>query len=1226
MTNPLLEIGQEIDQELAQRRQTRSASPQADTGGGASQSGSSPTSKGYNRKGGLSESVGAGMRGALDMVTFGTFDEISGALATILPGGMEGQETVWSSGKGFGDTLAANIAVERAVQKADSESYGKSRIAGQVVGGIVVPIGAGARGAVQVAKVGAAQGAAYGFGSGEGLADRATEAVKGGAIGGVVGGVLGKIGSVVAPKIKAIFGKAPVEEAADVAAAEASSITPEGLILGTTKEGTPILGGVRRAADGAEEPELASLLPSRVETVEGEVLEAGTQVAQTAAKASGGAEKAATGQRDSLKALQGVVRDMSAKLGLAGDRALDVTWETAPDVAARTGEWRIGSLQAPDDAQALLRAIVEGTTEKVARSDADLEKAAYDAANRIGEDPEAILAFAKEAAGTLGDVDTTMLALRTLWAKTSQDVSDFHLMNVDWDSASDELVAEAAQRIYNLSAISGQVQKVKTGLGRGLRTLQLPTAKAYLEGIQEVAESGGVITPAREMAPLPRTRQELSDWFDLWGATGGDPKRQGQMLQGLLTLPAPGKYVRQSLANFFTASILSAPKTVALNIVGPGVISVVRNVERLAGASFNGSINPLLTQAERQSARIVARQSAKAYIQTFTEIGDAFRQALVAAERNHTLIGGGGQSMDALATYGPLTENLIRAAGGQPSRFYTLGNLINVFPRAFARLNNGLDEFSKRLAYQGEVRVNAMVEAAEQGLKGQAFQDFVAKAMTEAYDAAGHATDAALLRSAERTTLTSQVGDPGTLVRSFGNGVQRLRGAIPEARYLLPVFNVPANALGETLRRLPIAGIPGLNKAMFANTAKELAGELGPVAQADAHGRMLLGGAFLLAGLMMNKAGDLTGAGPRDPADRRIWLQTHQPYSMRVGDQWVRYDKFDIIGGLMSIPATVADATIYSDATQSLDEVMFSGIGALAQWFKDRAALRNATALLSLGDDPTKETGSVFTQMSGSVASGFFPAAIRTTITDGMTNPFIPMKRAWQDYILSSLPFNDVEVVRNVLGEPVEKPLNSIPEAFVPVSTVKAVGWETDPVLDELDRLYQVTGYGAGADTTAFSYGQFADKDLKLEDGRSLYTHAMQMRQEMTVDGLTLRETLTELFNSEEYNSAVDGRRTGKATSRGDINRPYLVGEVFERFNKEIKSGLASESAIARDYMTAALAKSTDAAYLRDVSVEDLVQNPELWGTKGVDRREFESRLQAGGGSTAALLEAFGGQ
>lgn len=1222
MADPLLDLAAELQQPEApaanpRRSQAAAPAPQAPA--------PEAQSEGV---------IGSTITGALDTITFGTLDEISGTLATFLPGGLPGQTPFWSSGKGFADTVAANIAVERATMKADAEKHPYAYHGGQLAGAIVIPYGAGAKTAGQLAKVGAVQGAAYGAGSGENLGERAGGAVSGGLVGGAIGGVIGKAAEIVGPRVTAMFRRAkPVEKPAERAAAgfdlaEDAALVPEGSILGTTREGRLILGGSRKAPDGAAERSvLDEALPARVEAVEGEAIGPGTQVAREGQAASAGSEKAPLTDRESLKALQGFTRDMAAEMRATGNRSADITWESAPDVAARTGEWRLGNLGGPEEVPAFLRAVVEGTTSKTRKADVDLERAAFDVANRVGDEPEAILAFAQQVAGAVGKVDEVMLGLRTLWSKTSEDVTDFHLMNIDWDTASDELVAEAAQRIYNVAAISSQLQVVKTGLGRGLRSIQLPPAKAYLEDLTKVATEGvDNIPPDRSLSPLPRTRQEISDWFDLWGTTGGDPKRQGAMLQGLLTAPSASKYLRQSFANFFTASILSAPKTIALNIVGPGVISVVRNVERLSGAAY-GSINPFYTAEQRAGARAVARLTGKAYVQTFTEIGDALRMALMAAERNHTIIGGGGQTMDSAATYGPITENFLRAAGMEPgywsSKGYALGNAINFFPRGFARVNNGLDEFSKRLAYQGEVRVNAMVEAANRGLEGDEARQFVEASMKAAYDQIGHATDAGLLRSAERTTLTATVGDPGSNLRAFGNSIQRLRADIPEFRYLLPVFNVPVNALGETLRRLPIAAIPGVNKVLFERTAAELAGELGPVAQADAHGRVIMGGLILMGGYMLNKAGVLTGSGPQDPTDRRVWLTTHQPYSIKRGDQWVRYDKFDIIGGILSIPSTIHDATVYHDAKDSPDKLFFAGVGALAQWVKDRAALRNAVGLLALGDDPTKNTENVFTQMAGNIASGFYPAALRTTITDAMTNPYMPLKRSWTDYIESVLPGNQVELMRNILGEPIDKPLNTLPEAFVPVSLVKAVGYDTDPVLDELDRLYQVTGYGAGADTSSFSYGQFPDKDLKLEDGQSLYTHAMRARQEITVEGKTLRETLSDLFASPQYGQAVDGQRTGRTTSRGDVNRPFLVGEVFEKFNAAIKARLVQESPKAKSYMAAALAKTQDAAYLRDVTVEDLVNNPALWDAKGVDRAGFEARAGGRGASAQMLLDAL---
>ena len=1102
--------------------------------------------------------TGAFARGVGDSLTFGLLDE-AGGLADALNLGGRGGDTVWNSDKGFGEVLSSRIAGRRALASADEKAHPYARIAGQIGGGVFIPYGAGARGTLEVAKVGAVTGAAHGLGSGEGLEGRVVEGAKEGALGGVLGGLLGRfVPGLKAPKAAEEAASAVPPQAVEAGItpeqegalsrfwneARGREVTPEevsaayqdaGLSapsaedtskwIGYTKQEGVSFGGkpAEEGGTGAAPPqgdaaggESAILgetntgaLIVRPAAMAGEEI-APESVALTRLGEDGTELAVGSGPREALDDLQKYVDHMTTRQQSEGDRAVDVTWETTPEAAKITGEWRIGSLGSGEDAMSLLGALARGVTSRATRSDEELAQSAKAIGDDIGEDPEALLSLGREIAGKLGDADTSMMALRTVWAKASENVTANHLMNINWATASDELVEEATSSIYNLSQLSHLVQTAKTGLGRGLRVNRLPTAEEYLARVRRARE-GQPDDLAPGTANLPATREQIADWFQLWGMTGGNPKAQAAMMQGALTVPKAGKYLRSSFANFFTASILSAPRTIALNVIGPGAISVIRNVERITGAGAM-ALNPLATAAERASARNVARMTGKAYVQTFMEIGDAFKQGLLAAEQNHTIIGGGSSGVDALASYGPLTDNLLRAAGAPPSPAYTLGNLMNVWPRAFARVNNGLDEAAKRLAYQGEVRVNAMVDAADRGLTGRAFQDHVSKAMTDAYDAVGRATDESLLRSAERTTLTSRVGEDGTYTRTAATLIQKARSAVPELRYILPIFNVPANALGETMRRLPIARVPGLNKLMFAETVKELAGDLGPVAQADAHGRTLLGAAFLTAGYMMNQQGTLTGAGPQEPTDRKVWLTTHQPYSIRLGGEWVRYDKFDILGGLLSIPATMADSTIYSPEDRDPSEIMFAGVGALAQWFKDRAAIRQATSLLALGDDPTKSTERTFTSTAGAIAAGFYPAALRTLVTDGMTNPYVPMRRSWSDYIESALPFNSVEPIRNILGEPIQKSINTVTEALVPVSTVKAIGFEEDPILDELDRLYTNTGYGAGADTTSFSYGQFADKDLKLEDGYSLYGRAMQKRQTLQLDGMTLRESLAALF------------------------------------------------------------------------------------------------------------------
>lgn len=931
--------------------------------------------------------------------------------------------------------------------------------------------------------------------------------------------------------------------------------------------------------------------------------------------------------RNSIESLARDVEWWRTARNTEGDpRVLDVTGGS--ETAAEHGEFRLGNLGSTENVAPLLRAMVDRIPQQEVRSDADLMRDAARAAAELGEDPAALLEASRLISGKLADADTAMVVLRTVWVRAEKDLDN--LPDVNWETATDGEVDTAAQRIYNMMAISSHVQEAKAGLGRGLRVNQLPDADAYLNTVKKADHSpDGTYGPS---GPLPRTRQEVKDWFDLWQSTKGEPELRAALLEGALTriVPTAGRYLRASFANFFTASILSAPRTLLLNLVGPAFMSVVRNVERQSGAMMI-AVNPLATAEERAAARATARATAPAFLQTLGDISDTMRWAWKAAERNKSILGGGG-SIDSQAAMGPWTQDLIQAARPDTAlaerQAYSLGNAINLWPRAVQRLNNGFDEFSKRLAYLGEVRVRALQEGYEHGLSGDALHAHVEERLQGSIDPdTGHAVDDPIwggshLREAERTTLTSAVGEEGGLLRQGYNYLQHVRREVPESRYILPVLNVPANTLGEVLRRLPIAQVPGINQFLFKRTADEMSGLYGPVIQADAHGRFITGASFLLGGIMLNRMGLITGAGPQNPTDRRVWLLEHQPYSIRMGDKWVRYDRYDVIGGLLSIPATIVDATTNVAQDKAAGDMILSGAGALAQWFKDRAALRGASGLMALGDDPTSQASNVFRSTGGSILQGFVPNALQAPVTQAM-DPYQRMRRSWEDYMKAAIPglSSSLPPVRNVLGEAIQRPANSVGEGVFPVVIAPAVSFKEDPVIDELDRVYQSTGYGAGADPKSLGGGFFNPKDVVLENGQSLYDAFMQARQVMKLDGRTLRQSLGVLFNSPEYAAAVDADSSNKETSRGDASRGYMVKQTFEAYNKQIKAELADSSPTADKWLTAAAAKQRDDAYLKDVSVDDLVNNPHYYATHGIDAVNYSTKVREG--ATGALADAL---
>ncbi|WP_408590569.1 hypothetical protein [Novosphingobium sp.] len=861
----------------------------------------------------------------------------------------------------------------------------------------------------------------------------------------------------------------------------------------------------------------------------------------------------------------------------------------------------------------LLGALTRQLTALPRLSDADFATQVRAAAGDLaGGDHEALKALADQIAGPGGRPDLAIGVLRTVQRKAAESLDLFHGAGIDWSTASDDMVKEAGQAIYNLQKINELVQSAKVGAGRALRVFSLPNSEDYFQAMAR-GESLGSPLPdaARAVPPLPSTRQELADHFELWGMVRDNPELESDFLQGTLTVPTSGHYLASSFANFFTASILSAPKTAMLNLVGPAFINTIRSLEKMSGAAVL-ALDPTLTAAQRAEYAATTKHTPMALFRTIGDIGDVFRNGVQAFKENRPVLGGGGTVRDAAMTFGPYNANLLNAAGADPNWQYSLGNLINVWPKAFARVNAGLDEMAKRFTYLNETRLRAMVQASNDGLEGDAFHAAVRKAMQGAVDEAGAATDRGILDAAERTTLTGMVGSEGNIARRFATGIQTLRHDYPLTRFILPVFNVPANALGETMKR-----VPGLNLLPSMTThIADLAGENGAVAQAEAHGRTLLGGAFLMAGYLMNQAGVLTGAGPQNPKDRAVWLETNQPYSIRVGDTWVNYRKLDILGGLLSVPASISDFSVFHKMDQGdMQNTALAGAVALGTWFKDQASMRTATQLLTLGDvpfdNPERRTESIF----GQIASGSIPISglVRTLGVD-TTDPYVRMKQGWEDYIKASLPglSQTLEPMRNVLGEPINRPNNTLGEAVFPVTLAPVATWKDEPVLNELSRLYQATGYAAGADPRSVLFGFKDAADVKLEDGVSLYSHLTQPRATYKMDGQTLKEALADLIKSPEYKSAVDADAGQAVTSQGDQSRAAMVAAVFHQYSRAIKAEVAASSPIALAYLTAAAAKHRDDAYLKTIALDELANNPAQYAAHGVDPEQYAAQITDG--------------
>lgn len=901
--------------------------------------------------------------------------------------------------------------------------------------------------------------------------------------------------------------------------------------------------------------------------------------------------------RQDLAEFEAELRTNMARGEAKGPSSLDIR-----DADSPTGNWKIGNLGTTWDTPAYLRGIVDHLGESVERQAVTHEgimTAARENADAIGMNVDDMLAYATAVQPAYEKLPEQIATIRTVWARSSRSLDD--LSTTDFTLAEDATIQEALQSVNNMVKLTASVMEVKAGTGRALQVWGLPDADTYFSSFGKVPKN---TKPDFTLPPLPRDKQELQQWMDMWKATKNNPEARQMFLQGLTFTPGKWKYLGNSITNFWTGAILSGPVTLLRNVTGPVVVSALRTVERSAGA-YAASLNPFTSPSQRKELLATASAAPIAYAQAMGHITTALKYSMEALLSGRSRLGGHNQfdiSIDAMppALREAATAKNPGITGDIP---YLLGNFINMFPRGVRALHTGTTELALQVSYQGEVLAAARVEGAKLGLDGRALKDFIQDRITKSTDQLGQATDAAAMGQAERTSMVrSPDRDLDPAIRMIAQrAVSQLRDNVPGFRFIVPIFNSPANALGEAIRRLPVG-------ALFKETRSELVGEAGPIQQAEAYGRLMSGAAVLAYGALLAHNGDLTGAGPQDANDRKLWLeQGYEPYSVRIGDQWVSFAKLDVLGAVLSIPASIHDKTVHTQVDQA--NLGFAGAAALAQFFKDQSALQGVAELMNFGSDPVSDKG-FFTRLANNTARGFVPNFVNQMGRNN-ADPLNRTVRSPWDAVMNMLPGASatLDPQRNLMGEPTYKVQNAGWNTL-PVSMSKMNTYADDPVIDEMARLYEVTGYAPGVLSPASKGGNFDLRDVQLEDGHSAYDAMMRYRTIATIDGVTLREALTSLFDSPEYNEAVDGDTSNATTSTDEASRGYLVSRVFSDYNRAAEREVANASPLAARLLAVAAAKRADDTTLRDYKAADLVKSPELLVTLGIPIDAYEAKVK----------------
>ena len=132
--------------------------------------------------------------------------------------------------------------------------------------------------------------------------------------------------------------------------------------------------------------------------------------------------------------------------------------------------------------------------------------------------------------------------------------------------------------------------------------------------------------------------------------------------------------------------------------------------------------------------------------------------------------------------------------------------------------------------------------------------------------------------------VSSFINDPGPVAEA-GHGVMnaldRLPGNVPIGRLAMLFYRTPVNLYKAGVNYSPLGFVGSeLGNITGRSTAEEVSA---------ARARAAVGSAITAMAMYGHHMGVVTGNGPADPELRKTWLNTHQPYSIKVDGHWISY-------------------------------------------------------------------------------------------------------------------------------------------------------------------------------------------------------------------------------------------------------------------------------------------------------------------------------------------------
>ncbi len=614
---------------------------------------------------------------------------------------------------------------------------------------------------------------------------------------------------------------------------------------------------------------------------------------------------------------------------------------------------------------------------------------------RFGKEGEILHQAALEKGWTVDDV----LNLKQGTALNAEDVTAVRQIVTDAQKELFDITRE-----YNLAA-EGKGGRVLTEIDR-IKFKEFTDTVAALSSKEAgvIAELGRGLRSLREMAQSPDQQiksKAIKEYLRKVETTMEDPDVMARNLANFEDVDSAIDflskikktkgidYVQEAWIN----ALLSSPSTQLVNFLSGVLTAGLRPAEFYTSA--------LVGAVRRDPDRITFSEANSRLIGTIAGTIDALKVGTKAFFNPESVVD-------------PMTKLELRKQKSIKTPFAIKGfDVVGETIRAPGRLLVATDTAFKAAAYRQEIYGLAMRKAQKEGLSGTAAWSRVNELIKKhsenpAASPIGKDVDFKAMDVGRYQTFTRELGESGRAVQSFIN-------RNPYWRFLLPFVRTPVNIVKYAGERTPLGFMSKEFKEKLAKGGAE---------RDEVLGRLLFGSSVMTTVAFLAGSGLITGAGPTEARERVALRNTGwRPYSLKIGDTYYAYNRFEPVGILFGIAADMQEIGNYvfneseknEDNEVELDRLTAMLFGSVANNLTNKTFLSGISSAIQVITDPSRYGERFVQRFTGSFVPTVFAHGSQ------FNDPALRDARSITDNFLARLPFlgysKELPAKRDIFGD-----------------------------------------------------------------------------------------------------------------------------------------------------------------------------------------------------------------